>query len=297
MLKTCYSSRYYAITHTRSMEKLTAVAEVLAAEHIAELVDPGLIDINILKKLHNPAYVDAFVQGQKPLACMQGFKNWSPQLRDAILSVQAGQIVASEIALKDGISANIAQGFHHAVYEYGGSYCTFNGLALIAQHYPDKKIFILDCDQHGGNGTAEFSAKMENLFNFTIFGHRFGCMSHERSITHHIDQNTGNFEQYIAAIDAGFAQALEWQADLIIYQAGMDCHKADRFGSRWIDATIMFERDKYVFEQAKKLNLPLMFVLAGGYQPLQTLVPLHVNTFIAANEVYFPEHQQPKAQL
>lgn len=297
MLKTCYSPRYYAVTHTNSMEKLSAVAEVLEIENISSMIDPGLIDIEILKQLHNPEYVQAFYDGKKPLACMQGFKNWNHQLRDAILSVQAGQLLASEIAFKEGIAANIAQGFHHAVYEYGGAYCTFNGLALVAQYYADKRIFVLDCDQHGGNGTAEFSLNMENLFNFTIFAQRFGCMEHERSITRHIDADDGTYAEYLAAVDEGFAKAVEWEADLIIYQAGMDCHRDDRFGSRWITAQVLFDRDKYVFEQAKKLGIPMMFVLAGGYQPLETLVPLHVNSFIAANQVYFPEHEQPREAI
>ena len=39
---------------------------------------------------------------------------------------------------------------------------------------------------------------------------------------------------------------------------------------------------------AKKMKIPLLFVLAGGYQELDDLVPLHVNTFKAANEIYFP---------
>jgi acetoin utilization deacetylase AcuC-like enzyme len=43
-----------------------------------------------------------------------------------------------------------------------------------------------------------------------------------------------------------------------------------------------------VFEFAKRHNIPLLFVLAGGYQELSQLVALHVNTFIAADEVYFP---------
>lgn len=288
MLKACYSPKYYASTHTNSMEKLTAVAEALEAENIAELVDPGIIDPKILKELHDPTYVDAFINGIKPLASFQGFRNWNEQLRDAVLSVQAGQIEAAKIAFKEGISANIAQGFHHAVYEYGGSYCTFNGLALVAQQFPDKKIFVLDCDQHGGNGTAEFALRLENLFNFTIFGHKFGCTSNDRSITHLIDQKTGTFEQYKSAILEGFAKAQEWGADLILYQAGMDCHQDDRFGSEWITSEILYERDKMVFELAKQHNLPIMFVLAGGYQRMYHLVPLHVGTFKAANEVYFP---------
>ncbi len=36
------------------------------------------------------------------------------------------------------------------------------------------------------------------------------------------------------------------------------------------------------------MKIPMLFVLAGGYQALDDLVPLHVNTFKAANEVYFP---------
>lgn len=288
MLKTCYSPRYYAQTHTNSMEKLAAVAEVLQSQNIAELIDPGIIDVNILKQLHDPDYVNAFIHGIKPLASFQGFRHWNEQLRDAILSVQAGQLLAADIAWREGIAANIAQGFHHAVYEYGGAYCTFNGLALVAQQFPEKKIFVLDCDQHGGNGTAEFTLRLDNLFNFSIFGQRFGCPSYERSITHHIDQKHGTFAHYMNAVEQGFQAAQDWQADLIIYQAGMDCHQADRFGSAWLTTEMLYERDRRVFELARQEAIPLMFVLAGGYQRLYHLVPLHVSTFEAANSVYFP---------
>lgn len=49
MLKACYSPRYYAKTHTNSMEKLSAVAEVLHQQQMVEFVDPGIIDVEILK--------------------------------------------------------------------------------------------------------------------------------------------------------------------------------------------------------------------------------------------------------
>ena len=121
MLKACYSPRYYARTHTNSMEKLTAVADVLCKHKMVELIDPGLIDVEILKKLHNPQYVEAFLAGESAFATIQGFKPWNEQLRDAILSVQAGQLVGADIAFKEGIAANIAQGFHHASYESGAA--------------------------------------------------------------------------------------------------------------------------------------------------------------------------------
>ncbi|MBJ8416889.1 arginase family protein [Acinetobacter courvalinii] len=287
MLKACYSPRYFAQTHTNSMEKLTAVADVLRTQHMAELVDPGLIDIEILRKLHQPHYVDAFLSGQSAFATIQGFKPWNEQLRDAILSVQAGQLRGAEIALKEGVAANIAQGFHHASYESGAAYCTFNGLALVAKQYPEKRIFILDCDQHGGDGTAIFTNRMTNLINFSIFGIRFGCKAGERSLTRYIHPKHGNFDLYREAIFEAFQYASRWEADLMIYQAGMDCHQHDKYGSKWLTTELLFERDRIVFDMAKKMKIPLLFVLAGGYQALDDLVPLHVNTFKAANEIYF----------
>ncbi|MHA3053963.1 histone deacetylase [Acinetobacter sp. ANC 4633] len=286
MIHVCYSSRYYAKTHTNSMEKLTAVAQVLQQKSYIKMVEPDLVDIELLKTLHDPQYVEAFLQGEKPLARAQGFKQWNEQLRDAVLSVQGGQLAAAELALLHGIAANIAQGFHHAVYERGLAYCTFNGLALVAQHFPKKKIFILDCDQHGGNGTAEFTLRLANLFNYSIFAIPFGCAHYERSLTQHIDKKQGSFEEYAQAIQQGFKHARAWGADLIVYQAGMDCHQNDRFGSDWFTTALLKKRDHLVFSLAKQNNIPLMFVLAGGYQPLAELVPLHVNTFDAAYEVY-----------
>ncbi len=224
MLKACYSPRYYARTHTNSMEKLTAVADVLCKHKMVELIDPGLIDVEILKKLHNPQYVEAFLAGESAFATIQGFKPWNEQLRDAILSVQAGQLVGADIAFKEGIAANIAQGFHHASYESGAAYCTFNGLALVAKQYPEKRIFVLDCDQHGGDGTAIFTNRLTNLVNFGIFGIRFGCKAGERSLTRYIHPKQGNFDLYRESIFEAFQYASRWEADMIIYQAGMDCH-------------------------------------------------------------------------
>ena len=129
---------------------------------------------------------------------------------------------------------------------------------------------------------------MTNLINFSIFGIRFGCKAGERSLTRYIHPKQGDFEQYREAILESFQYASRWDADLIIYQAGMDCHQHDKYGSKWFTTELLFERDRLVFEMAKKMKIPLLFVLAGGYQELDDLVPLHVNTFKAANEIYFP---------
>ena len=288
VLNVCYSPKYYADTHTNSMEKLTVVAETLHQCPKVRFHAPAPLDLDLLRQLHDPDYVNAFLTGHPPkLASMQGFKPWNEKLRDAILSINAGQICGAELAWKHGIAANIAQGFHHASYQFGGAYCTFNGLALVAQAFPDKKIFILDCDQHGGNGTAEFTLRLPNLFNFSIYGLAFGCPRYERAETRHIHKKTGSYDEYQQAIHEGIAAAKAWGADLIIYQAGMDCHQADPFGSTWFTTELIAEREKLVFNLTKAHNFPVLFVLAGGYQKLSNLLELHLSTFRAAYQAYY----------
>ena len=85
MLKACYSPRYYARTHTNSMEKLVAVAEQLQQFNHYKFHEPQQIDPEILKALHSPKYVEAFLTGQPAkLATFAGFKPWNEQLRDAV---------------------------------------------------------------------------------------------------------------------------------------------------------------------------------------------------------------------
>ena len=145
----------------------------------------------------------------------------------------------------------------------------------------------MDCDQHGGNGTAEFTKQLDNLFNFSIYGLAFGCPTYERSITRHIHKDKGNFAQYTLAVHEAFQKAEDWGADLIVYQAGMDCHQADPFGSSWFSSELIQKREEMVFKLAKRSQIPLMFVLAGGYQKLDDLVSLHVSSFRAALQVYY----------
>lgn len=287
MIKACYSDPYFARTKSRSMEKLRGVADQVQQLQLAELVDPGSLDVELLYQLHDPKLVDAFLYGEGRRASMQGF-DWSAEVRNAVLAIQAGQLCAAALALRHGIAANIAQGFHHATYEFPSGFCTFNGLALVAQQRPDLRVFVLDCDQHGGNGTADFAQRLHNLFNFTIFGDRFGAVENPRSLNRCVCRTEGSFAQYMQYVEEGLQQALSWDADLLIYQAGMDVHQHDPFGSVWMESAMLIERDRFVFDWAHRHGLPVLFVMAGGYQEMAQLVELHVNTFVAAQQVFFP---------
>ena len=291
MFKACYSAKYFALTPTASMLKLKPVAEAVAAAGYATLIDPGVIDLEKLRQLHHPSYVDAFVAGEQPLASSPGW-GWTPEIRDGVLAIQAGQLVAARHALTEGIAANIAQGFHHAGYWRGANFCTFNGLALIAQEFPDKKIFVLDCDEHNGDGTAEFTLRLPNLFNYSICGAHWRFDVNDRSVLAALPPLGGVFASYRTALHAAFDAITKWKPDLVLYQAGADPHEDDPLGSLEMTTEQLYERDRLVFQFCWQNQMPVCFVLAGGYQtPIETrLVPLHVNTFKAAAEVFNHTH-------
>ena len=281
-IKTVYSEKYTAETPTTSMRKLGLVAEEAERLGLAEIIAPRDCDIvSKLRTLHSPEYVDAFVEGRDGwLAMSQGWP-WTAEIRDGVLEINKGQLTAAEIALEEGVAANVAQGFHHSSYQAGMGFCTFNGLALVAQEHPDRQVVVLDCDEHGGNGTEDFIARLSNLRQVTIHGDPFGCCGSEDSVCVSLDSVTDDFTPYRDALDLAFDRIDEWEPGLVVYQAGADPHVNDPLGSVGLTTEQMRERDRYVFEGLRERNIPALFVLAGGYQrPMrERLVPLHVNTF------------------
>ncbi len=288
-IKTVFTEKYYAESPTASMRKLGLVADDAAKKGFAELVETKDCDIvSKLKRLHLTKYVEAFVEGSDGfLASSQGWP-WTPEIRDGVLEINKGQLTAAELAFEEGISANVAQGFHHALYSSGMGFCTFNGLALVAQENPDKQVAVLDCDEHGGNGTEDFTERLPNLKQVTIHGQPLGCLGSEKSICVHVEDVTEDFTPYYNGLRLAFEKIDEWKPDLVIYQAGADPHVDDPFGTVGLTTEQMRERDRIVFDELRARNIPTMFVLAGGYQePIkELLMPLHVNTFEEAALAY-----------
>lgn len=292
MIHTLYSDKYFANTPTASMQKLPLVAESAKSFGFANLHEPedvGSLSIQQkLKKIHDPHYVDAFQIGNGRLACSNGW-DWTPEIRDGVFEINKGQINAAYAALEYGIAANVAQGFHHAGINRGCGFCTFNGLALVASELSNKKVFVLDCDEHGGNGTANFTEYMDNFSQVTINGCDFGIKENKRTVNFTLPKITNRFNLYVEALNSAFGYIKGFSPDLIIYQAGADPHIDDPLGSLGMTTEQMAERDRIVFTKTKEMGIPVLFVLAGGYQkPIETkLVPLHVNTFQEAYNIYY----------
>ena len=82
--------------------------------------------------------------------------------------------------------------------------------------------------------------------------------------------------------------------DIILYQAGADAHHNDPLGG-FLNNVQMSNRDSIVFKEAKKMNIPLVWNLAGGYQvdidndgkkDISKILNLHTNTLEECIKVY-----------
>jgi acetoin utilization deacetylase AcuC-like enzyme len=275
----------YAPGDVPLLARLATTAGKLDRLGLVELRQSPPATPEMLAGLHDARYLHAFLHGEEPLASRQGIP-WSPAVRDATLAMLGGQLAATDAALRDGIAMNIARGFHHAVPESGSGYCPLNGLALVAHAHPDRRVMVIDCDEHGGNGTEEFAARLPNLFNVSIFGTRFGCRGGERSWAYQVRVREDGFERYLDALRAAEALVDTHRPDLLLYQAGADCHEDDPKSLVGLSTRQLFERDVAVFRIAHARGIPLVFVVAGGYQHADRVARLNANTVRAARQVW-----------
>lgn len=148
-------------------------------------------------------------------------------------------------------------GFHHAGFSYGGGFCTFNGLMVVAakliQENPDFKVVILDCDMHLGDGTADILAKRPTL------------ASHIKHFTagkyFHGDDPQSDALEFSIWLGHSIDKINAFKPDLVLYQAGADPHINDPLGGFLTDDELR-ERDQEVFQGVRA---PICYCHAGGY--------------------------------
>ena len=246
---------------------------------VADWIEQGL-PIRIVEPLpasreqialaHAPAYVDGILNCE----LMNGFRGRQKEVADSLPWTCGSLLSAARGALGNGLVAcSPSSGFHHAGYESGYGYCTFNGLmvAALALKAEGKvqRVGILDCDQHYGDGTAEIMATL----NIDWIQH----VSQE----HWNPDEAGPFMAGLPEVVRSFAGC-----DLLIYQAGADPHINDPLGG-FLSTKELVERDRIVFSLAKTIGVPVVWNLAGGYQePLSRVLDIHRNTLFACAAEY-----------
>lgn len=284
------------------MQKFAMVADALSDKPWVNLVPPEPASEADILRVHTPEYLAAIKTGvPRPLAESQKFP-WSPDLFPSVCLTNGGCIAAARTALAEGSSAALASGFHHACTDHGEGYCTFNGLVIAADTLLAegrvKRVAVLDMDLHYGNGTAQLAATRPHLFQVSIYGNDFWDNTpyrDTRNVRHRDGPNHRSFAlpagcgrmTMHAIMDSALPLIAAFRPDLLLYQAGADPYQEDPYSPLALDHDDLLARDEFVFSFAKAHDIPIAWVLAGGYAADVTkVVKVHTNTFEAWHSVY-----------
>ncbi|WP_179021588.1 histone deacetylase family protein [Winogradskyella forsetii] len=204
-----------------------------------------------------------------------------------------GTMKASKYALKHGISMNIAGGTHHAYSNRGEAFCMLNDQAIGARYLQNnglaEKILIVDLDVHQGNGTAEIFKHDASVFTFSMHGKSNYPFKKEISDLDIALENDADDATYLKLLKDTLPKLIqEQQPDFIYYLCGVDVIASDKLGKLGLSVEGCKARDRFVLEQFKSNQIPVMCSMGGGYSPdIKIIVEAHANTFRLAQDLFF----------
>jgi acetoin utilization deacetylase AcuC-like enzyme len=282
-------------SHVFPSQKYRLVRDALIAENIASpedfLTPEPATDADILR-VHATDYIHRIKSGtlgpseQMILEIPAG-----PETVRAFWLAAGGSILAGQHAMKDGFAANIGGGFHHAYSGHGEGFCMINDVAIAIRRLQVdgaiSKAMVVDTDVHHGNGTAAIFAKDETVFTLSIHQERnYPHPKPPSNIDLHLPDRVGD-DEYLNILGEGMFQAFEeFQPDIIFYVGGADPYREDQLGGLSLTIDGLRERDRMVFQHARRHNVPVAITLAGGYaRHVADTVKIHVNTIVSARDV------------
>jgi acetoin utilization deacetylase AcuC-like enzyme len=255
---------------------------------------PAASDEQILRA-HDARYLARVKTGELSAAEQRkiGFP-WSREMVERSRRSSGATLAAGRVALETGIGINLAGGTHHAFRDRGEGYCVFNDSAIAAlalqAEGKARRVVILDCDVHQGNGTAAILADDPSVFTFSIHGaNNFPFEKQASDLDIELPDGTTD-RDYLAALEAGVCRALSAaQPDLAIYLAGADPFEGDRLGRLAVTKDGLAARDRLVFELCRAAGVGVAVTMAGGYaHRIEDSVDIHFTTVRTAAEVLGP---------
>jgi acetoin utilization deacetylase AcuC-like enzyme len=281
--------------HVFPSQKFRLIAEALLAQEIASKEDflrPAAASDEDILRVHTPEWVRKLKTGTlTPSDVMLLEIPYSRELVDAVWLAAGGSILAGQCALRDGFGANLGGGFHHAYPGHGEGFCAIHDVAVAIRRLQAdggiKKAMVVDTDVHHGNGTAAIFHNDASVFTLSIHQeNNYPAHKPPSTIDLHM-MDRADDDEYLGALIPAVQQALEeFAPQILFYVGGADPFCEDQLGGLSLTKKGLMQRDRRVFEEARKRGIPVATVLAGGYaRRVEDTVRIHVNTILAAREV------------
>jgi acetoin utilization deacetylase AcuC-like enzyme len=281
--------------HVFPSQKFRLIYEMLLHEGIAtkdDFLRPKPANDEDISRVHTPDWVRKLKTGTLTASDVMKLEvPYSPELVEAVWLAAGGSILAGQSALSDGFGSNLSGGFHHAYPGHGEGFCAIHDVAVAIRSLQAdgavKKAMIVDTDVHHGNGTAAIFQNDSTVFTISIHQeNNYPAHKPPSSIDLNMDDRADD-DEYLGALIPPLQKALdEFQPEIVFYVGGADPYCEDQLGGLSLTKEGLKERDRKVFEEARRRRIPVATTLAGGYaRQVEDTVRIHVNTILAARDV------------
>jgi acetoin utilization deacetylase AcuC-like enzyme len=150
-----------------------------------------------------------------------------------------------------------------------------------------KKAIVVDTDVHHGNGTAAIFRKDPTVFTLSIHQlNNYPAYKPPSNVDLNMDDRVED-DEYLSTLLPAVQTALDkFRPEILFYVGGADPYCEDQLGGLSLTKAGLKQRDRAVFEEARKGGVPVATTLAGGYaRRVEDTVRIHVNTVLAARDV------------
>lgn len=294
----CFYSQEFELTlpsgHPFPMEKYRVSKDMLLESGIIlpeDIIEVRMADSHILQRVHDQDYVNRIY------SCAIDRKEEmrlglpvTPQLYTRSATEVEATRLTCRAALEEGVAVCLAGGMHHAFREHGEGYCVFNDVAAAIRDLqdwkPNIKIMVVDTDAHQGNGTNAILESDPRIFTYSIHVGN----AENRKFNGSMDVETVRYvegEMYLKQLFSTLAAALDtFVPDLVIWIAGADNHRNDRFGQMMLSLKDLQRRDEILLKAFIRNRIPVAVLYGGGYnRQAEFTAKIHRNTVAMAKKI------------
>ncbi len=299
-----YSPFYYADigeNHVFPIKKFELVRDRLVKDgtlQSCEITEPQPAKIEDVLLVHTEDYITRLRNGTLTTREIRRLGlPWSKSLVRRSFLACSGTINAARHALKNGVASNLAGGTHHAFPDRGEGFCVLNDIAItvrvLQKENLAKKILIVDCDVHQGNGTAFIFKNEADVFTFSMHGAKNYPLFKEKStLDIELPDKTGDAE-FLETLNKALPRIFLHNPDLVFYLGGADPFEKDKLGRLGLTIEGLQQRDEMVLSFAKNKKIPIVTTMSGGYaQDINDTVEIHCNTIRSVKKVFAESQTQ-----
>jgi len=270
------TAKYRLLRERVVAARIAAPAEVREAEPVAWLD---------LARVHDSTLLGRIRDGELSAREQRGLGlPWSAELVVRGRRSVAGTVAAARHALTRGVAMNLGGGTHHAGRDFARGFCLFNdvatALALLRHEGRVRRVLVVDCDVHQGDGTAQLLGADPEAFTLSLHGARnypFRRIPSDLDVD--LPSGTGD-DAYLEALRPALEAGLDGgRPDLAFYLAGADPWEGDRLGRLSLTKAGLRARDELVLDRLGAAGVPVCVVLAGGYaEDVRDTVDINLGT-------------------